>query len=125
MEITIEMGCFKFPTDDMLTRLWEEHKYSFLAFMEMANRGIKGIVTDSDGLPIEKAVISIVSGGQGKNISTTDKGEYWRILTPGKYKLRVTHEEYMPYEFDIEVVRNDVKMFNVSMKDKPCDLEGK
>lgn len=124
MEITIEMGCFKFPTDEMQIRLWDEHKYSVLAFMEMVHKGVKGIVSDADGLPMANAVVSIVSGGQGKNITTTDKGEYWRILTPGKYKMRVTHETHMPYEFDVEVDEKEAKVVNVTMKDEPCDAEG-
>uniref|UniRef100_A0A914C0G5 Peptidase M14 carboxypeptidase A domain-containing protein n=1 Tax=Acrobeloides nanus TaxID=290746 RepID=A0A914C0G5_9BILA len=123
MEITIEMGCFKFPNDDMQIRLWDEHKFSVLAFMEMVHKGVKGIVSDADGLPMANAVVSIVSGGQGKNITTTDKGEYWRILTPGKYKMRVTHENHMPYEFDVEIDEKEAKVVNVTMKDEPCDAE--
>lgn len=87
MEITIEMGCFKFPLNSMVPRLWDEHKYSLLAYMEMVHRGVKGIVSDSDGMPLSNAILSIVSGGQGKNVTTTDKGEFWRILSPGHYKV--------------------------------------
>lgn len=45
MEITIEMGCFKFPTDEMIPRLWKEHKFSLLSFMELVHQSVKGIVT--------------------------------------------------------------------------------
>lgn len=32
-EITVEMGCFKYPPPSMLKDLWDEHKYSLLTFL--------------------------------------------------------------------------------------------
>lgn len=46
---------------------------------------IVGLVTDSDGQPIEAA--SIVVDGIDHNISTTNHGEYWRLLLPGTYSI--------------------------------------
>uniref|UniRef100_A0A915DRL0 Peptidase M14 carboxypeptidase A domain-containing protein n=1 Tax=Ditylenchus dipsaci TaxID=166011 RepID=A0A915DRL0_9BILA len=60
MEITIEMGCYKFPTDTMIPKLWEEHKYSLLSFLQMVHSGIKGLVKNTQGMPIAKAVVTIV-----------------------------------------------------------------
>ena len=87
MEITIEMGCFKFPFDSMLPTLWDEHKYSLIAYLEMVHRGVKGVVTDGQGNAVSNATLRIVDGTSGKNITTTGLGEYWRILSPGKYKV--------------------------------------
>lgn len=44
--------------------------------------GIKGFVLDSRGYPVKGAVISV---SEGKNITTTVDGEYWRVLLPGTY----------------------------------------
>jgi hypothetical protein len=44
MEITIEMGCFKFPTDEMIPRLWMEHKFPLLSFIELVHQNVKGVV---------------------------------------------------------------------------------
>lgn len=88
MEITIEMGCFKFPLDSMVPKLWNEHKYSLLAYLEMVQRGVKGIVRDENSNPIGNATVAILGGGSGKNVTTTAAGEYWRILAPGEYKVR-------------------------------------
>nr|CDQ02310.1 Bm4576 [Brugia malayi] len=74
LEITIEMGCYKFPQKNMLPQLWDEHKYSLLAYFIL---GIRGFVLDQRGHPVKNAVLSI---NQGKNITTTDEGEFWRIL---------------------------------------------
>uniref|UniRef100_A0A915J7T7 Peptidase M14 carboxypeptidase A domain-containing protein n=1 Tax=Romanomermis culicivorax TaxID=13658 RepID=A0A915J7T7_ROMCU len=32
-ELTIEMGCFKFPYTELLPNLWNEHKYALLTFL--------------------------------------------------------------------------------------------
>uniref|UniRef100_A0AC34QUC2 Peptidase M14 carboxypeptidase A domain-containing protein n=1 Tax=Panagrolaimus sp. JU765 TaxID=591449 RepID=A0AC34QUC2_9BILA len=123
MEITIEMGCFKFPFDNMLTTLWDEHKYSLLAYLEMVHRGIKGVVQDSQGNPLSNATVRIIEGIQGKNITTTGLGEYWRVLSPGKYKMEIIHEDHQPYPFDVEVDVGPAQVYNVSMKDIACDAE--
>lgn len=32
-EITVEMGCFKFPEPGMLRQLWDDHKYSLISYL--------------------------------------------------------------------------------------------
>lgn len=88
MEITIEMGCFKFPPNSMIPALWEAHKFSLLAFIESVHYTVKGVVKDQLGKPISDATISIVRGfTSGKNITTTNLGEYWRVLSAGNYTV--------------------------------------
>ncbi|KAL7976398.1 hypothetical protein Chor_015462 [Crotalus horridus] len=58
-EITLELGCEKFPLPDELYKLWHENKEALLKFMEMVHRGIKGIVSDKFGNPIKNARISV------------------------------------------------------------------
>lgn len=81
------MGCFKYPPNEMLSKLWSDHIYSILHFIEIVHSGIKGIVTNNKGEPISNATVTILSGGNGKNITTTNLGEYWRILTPSNYTV--------------------------------------
>ena len=88
MEITVEMGCFKFPYNSMIPKLWDQHKYSLLSFMQAVHTGVKGVVHDRHNNSIPNASVAIISGGQGKNITTTLVGEYWRILSPGNYTVR-------------------------------------
>lgn len=51
--------------------------------------GVKGIVSDSeDDQPIKGA--SVVIEGREHPTNTTELGEFWRILLPGNYSMKVT-----------------------------------
>jgi len=39
-EVTIEMGCFKYPPGEMLKSLWDEHKYALLLYMNQVNENL-------------------------------------------------------------------------------------
>lgn len=124
MEITIEMGCFKYPYDDMIPTLWNQHRFSLLSFMETVHSGVKGvIVSESNGQsnPIGGAEISIVNGGEGKVIRTTLLGEYWRLLPPGNFTLQVTHKNFKPYQFDVQIDAGPAKMVNMTLHEMECD----
>jgi hypothetical protein len=59
-----------------------------LIWMQQSHRGIKGIImSKSTGKPIPNATISILD--RQNQFNTTKNGEYWKILLPGVYKLRV------------------------------------
>jgi hypothetical protein len=78
----------------MIPTLWTQHRYSLLSFMEAVHSGVKGIVHDSNGQnPISGAEISIIGGGIGKVVTTTLLGEYWRLLPPGNYTVRIFYKK--------------------------------
>uniref|UniRef100_A0A8B9FR18 Peptidase M14 domain-containing protein n=1 Tax=Amazona collaria TaxID=241587 RepID=A0A8B9FR18_9PSIT len=68
LELSIYLGCDKFPHESELQQEWENNKESLLTFMEQVHRGIKGLVTDQQGEPIANA--TIVVGGINHNIRT-------------------------------------------------------
>uniref|UniRef100_A0A915B254 Peptidase M14 carboxypeptidase A domain-containing protein n=2 Tax=Parascaris univalens TaxID=6257 RepID=A0A915B254_PARUN len=117
MEITIEMGCFKFPFNNMLSKLWDDHKFSLLAFMRFVHKGIKGFIFNSKGDPVKGAIFSL---SEGKNISTTADGEFWRILLPGKYKVTISHADYETKTFEVDVESGPAKQINITLDDKIC-----
>ncbi|KFO53525.1 Adipocyte enhancer-binding protein 1, partial [Corvus brachyrhynchos] len=68
LELSIYLGCDKFPHESELQQEWENNKESLLTFMEQIHRGIKGVVTDQQGEPIANA--TIVVGGINHNVRT-------------------------------------------------------
>lgn len=124
LEITVEMGCFKFPYDDMIPTLWKQHRFSLLSFMESVHGGVKGVVHDASGeKPVSGAELTIIKGGNGKTVTTTLLGEYWRLLPPGVYKLQILHKNFKPYQFDITIDSGPAKVVNISLKGMECDGE--
>ncbi|XP_037348802.1 adipocyte enhancer-binding protein 1 isoform X1 [Talpa occidentalis] len=92
LELSMYLGCDKFPHESELPREWENNKEALLTFMEQVHRGIKGVVTDEQGIPIANATISV--SGINHGVKTASGGDYWRILNPGEYRVTVQAEGY-------------------------------
>ena len=119
-EVTIEMGCTKFPFASELLQLWLDHREPLIRYMEQVHRGVNGFVKSSIGTKIANAEITI------NNIHhvthSTWLGEYWKLLTPGRYNITVQSPGYELHVEEIEVpetpmgsVRHDISM----MRDDP------
>ncbi|KAM6178511.1 adipocyte enhancer-binding protein 1 [Rhynchocyon petersi] len=94
LELSIYLGCDKFPHESELPQEWENNKEALLTFMEQVHRGIKGVVTDQQGIPIANATISV--SGINHGVKTAHGGDYWRILNPGEYRVTAHAEGYTP-----------------------------
>ena len=101
-EITIELGCEKYPEGNKLQNEWERNQRSLIHYMWLSHVGIKGLVRDEDGSPIRDASIKVINVTSGRNqyidhdVSTIPSGEYWRLLTPGIYQITVVKDGYEP-----------------------------
>ncbi|XP_023287021.1 carboxypeptidase Z-like isoform X1 [Seriola lalandi dorsalis] len=91
-EVTVELGCDKFPPEDELSLGWHQNHEALLTFMEAAHLGIKGIVKDEEGNGIKGARISVQRIRH--DITTGENGEYWRLLIPGIYIVSATAPGY-------------------------------
>jgi hypothetical protein len=49
LEVTVKLSCCKFPQSSRLLDEWDNNFESLLAFIEQAQRGIKGIALSDDG----------------------------------------------------------------------------
>uniref|UniRef100_A0A672SDI6 Adipocyte enhancer-binding protein 1-like n=1 Tax=Sinocyclocheilus grahami TaxID=75366 RepID=A0A672SDI6_SINGR len=58
-EISIFLGCDKFPHESELASEWENNREALLAFIEQVHRGIKGVVRDVDGNLLANATVSV------------------------------------------------------------------
>uniref|UniRef100_A0A8C9G3D0 Carboxypeptidase X, M14 family member 2 n=1 Tax=Pavo cristatus TaxID=9049 RepID=A0A8C9G3D0_PAVCR len=99
-ELSIYVGCDKYPHESELPEEWENNRESLIVFMEQVHRGIKGIVKDIHGRGIPHAIISVE--GVNHDIRTAD-GDYWRLLNPGEYMVSVKAEGYTTATKNCEV----------------------
>ncbi|XP_023585649.1 inactive carboxypeptidase-like protein X2 [Trichechus manatus latirostris] len=91
-ELSIYVGCDKYPHESELPEEWENNRESLIVFMEQVHRGIKGVVRDSHGKGIPNAIISVE--GINHDIRTASDGDYWRLLNPGEYMVTARAEGF-------------------------------
>lgn len=100
-EITLELGCEKYPPEEKLREEWENNQKALLEFIWRSHMGVKGLVRDAEtGKPINGAVIKVYNVTKKNKIdhdvTSVADGEYWRLLTPGEYELTALKEGYEP-----------------------------
>ncbi|CAL8087173.1 unnamed protein product [Calicophoron daubneyi] len=96
MELTLEIGCPKYPEPASIVKYWEENKYALIVFVAQVHRALKGFVMDGpSGKPVGTASIHVL--GNSHLVRTTDYGEYWRILPElGVFSVWVSKSGYFP-----------------------------
>ena len=69
---------------------WSNNLESLLSVLESVQGGVRGLVMDRDtGEPIRGAEVRI--GDREKTVTTSSRGEFWRLLVPGTYDIRAFH----------------------------------
>uniref|UniRef100_T1L0V9 Peptidase M14 domain-containing protein n=1 Tax=Tetranychus urticae TaxID=32264 RepID=T1L0V9_TETUR len=123
-EITLELGCQKFPYASDLPRYWDDNRVALIAFMEEVLRGIKGFVIDSDSAkPIPKATIHIE--GINHDVKSAEDGDYWRLLTPGHYTITVSADGYESKSVSVDVSEGWASVVNVTLTKPNHKVKGK
>jgi len=112
----MELSCSKFPAADQLEQLWIDNQKSLIEFMWQSHIGIKGLITDAfTDEPIDNAVIWVVNVTDASNeptpiahpVTSAVNGDYWRLLTPGKYQVVVHANGYEPDMKEVSVTAKD------------------
>uniref|UniRef100_A0A3Q3GX92 AE binding protein 1a n=1 Tax=Labrus bergylta TaxID=56723 RepID=A0A3Q3GX92_9LABR len=93
-ELSVFLGCDKFPHESELPLEWENNREALLSFIEQVNRGIKGVVRDTEGNPLSNATITVE--GIRHDVRTGTLGDYWRLLNPGEYRVTAKAEGHTP-----------------------------
>ncbi|XP_026801578.3 inactive carboxypeptidase-like protein X2 isoform X1 [Pangasianodon hypophthalmus] len=91
-ELSIFLGCDKYPHQSELLKEWEYNREALLTLMDQVHRGIKGVVRDKEGNPIVNASISVE--GVSHDVTTGEAGDYWRMLNPGEYQVTARANGY-------------------------------
>ncbi|KAI3380172.1 hypothetical protein SNEBB_007232 [Seison nebaliae] len=121
-ELTIEMGCEKFPAGNELLKFWHENRDSMIDFIRLTHAGIKGVVESvQTGDKIKGAKILVykvlkndlpephqskenvlVKNGEemyiNHDVHSTTYGDFFRLLAPGSYRIRVEAKNYIAAE---------------------------
>ncbi|XP_063230021.1 carboxypeptidase D-like isoform X2 [Bacillus rossius redtenbacheri] len=93
LELTLELSCCKYPSARLLPQLWDENRQALLEFISQAHRGVKGVVRDY----LTNRSLSgthLTVDNRSVAFSSSERGEFWRILLPGTYTLKVHKEGY-------------------------------
>ena len=86
-ELTIEITCCKYPNADQLSNIWTQNQNALISYLKLANTGVKGVLKFSNNQPA--ANLSIQINSIEPIFKTSSTGEYYRLLLPGNYTLRV------------------------------------
>ena len=83
-------------------------------FLLKAHQGIKGHVKDQNGNVLQGAKIKVIEGVEvGKPVVTSRRGEFWRILVPGQYKIKAAYKNLESKIVNVKVHENSVKIIDL------------
>ncbi|KAM7399419.1 hypothetical protein PAMP_018692 [Pampus punctatissimus] len=122
-EVTIELGCTKYPMAETLPKYWEQNRRALLQFIHQVHTGIKGTVSDiQDGTGIPNATISVE--GIDHTITTAYTGDYWRLLVPGTYSVVASAHGYTPVTTYATVSKHSVEVVDFRLTRVHSDSNG-
>ncbi|XP_063368930.1 carboxypeptidase D-like [Cydia amplana] len=118
MEITLELGCFKFPPASDLPTYWADNREALLAYIEEVHKGVHGFVHSHIGGNLSNATVSV--SGVRHNVRTARDGDYWRLLVPGRYNVTASRHGYESVTEEVVVPESGSVSLNFTlMPDDP------
>lgn len=114
-EVTFELTCCKFPYVNKMPREWRLNKESLLSFIESVKWGVKGLVRNERDEPVLDA--DVIVEEIKHNVTTSNRGEYWRLLVPGEYTMYAYAYGYEPSErVKVTVTEGKTTIQNFTLK---------
>ncbi|CAL1541309.1 unnamed protein product [Lymnaea stagnalis] len=112
-EITLEVSCCKYPTSDQLPSFWRDNKEALLRYMEQTHTGIKGLIGTRSGNPLPNVKVHV--SGINHDVTSSDIGEYWRILAPGTYTVSFSSPGYTTVTRTVTVTSGPAVVLDVAL----------
>ena len=92
-----------------------------LSLLQFANRGVRGLVVDQKGVALAGVIVGFTdissSEWAGKNVTTSEQGEFWKLLLPGDYSLQAWHSDCVHAE-KVQVRVNRMTVKNIVVRRK-------
>ncbi|XP_050441299.1 carboxypeptidase E-like [Adelges cooleyi] len=125
-EITLELGCDKYTSEDALEHEWEKNKNALINLIWQSHIGVKGqVYNEYTGKPLADAFIKVVNITNGEempifhDVTSVHDGDYYRLLTDGEYRIIASMQGYFP-KTEVVVVKNEyhgeAKILNFGLK---------
>ncbi len=114
LEVTTELDYTKWPPASDLPALWTNNKESLLSYIEEAQIGIRGIVSDPDGNPLNATIQ--IGGNEQLDNTDPDVGDYHRLLLPGTYNVTFSATGFVPQTIQIVVNEGNATVQNVTLQ---------
>ena len=120
-EMTLELSDEMLLPESELEAHWEYNRQSFLLYMEECLYGIRGIVTNSSGEPINAEIKMLCYDIDNSEVYTDPEiGNYHRMLFPNIYNVRFSAYGYISQTIHhVQVVDNDIVIQNIQLMDSP------
>ncbi|XP_072934189.1 carboxypeptidase D isoform X2 [Epargyreus clarus] len=117
MEITLELGCYKFPLATDLPSYWEDNREALLKYIEQVHQGVHGFVSSHIGHRLANATVTVE--GIRHSVRTAADGDYWRLLRPGTYNVTASKIGYESVTEQVTVPKGGVSLNFTLMPDDP------
>jgi len=93
IELTMEISCCKYPGSNLLENYWNYNRDAMIHLLYQAQRGVKGLILNEYSQPIPLTEVMI--DNRRPVVKVTALGEFWRILLPGTYTLKVKYKLFI------------------------------
>jgi hypothetical protein len=113
IELTAEVSNVKWPAASTLDTYWDQNRESILSFIEYAQNGIKGSVTNESGMPIAATIK--ISGNPRDTQNDAQLGDFHRILLPGTHTVTASSTGYLPQSMELQVPASGFATANFSL----------
>ncbi|XP_004519199.1 carboxypeptidase D isoform X2 [Ceratitis capitata] len=119
LELTLELGCDKFPMADELPNYWHDNREPLLKFIEQVHNGVHGTVRSSIGSVIASAAVRL---NDAKHVSySSANGDYWKLALPGRHNITILADGFAPYREEIAIPEDtrEMRLDVILMRDDP------
>ncbi|CAF4188623.1 unnamed protein product, partial [Rotaria sp. Silwood2] len=112
IELTMEISCCKYPESNSLAGYWNYNRDAMIEHLLQAQKGVKGLVLNENFQPIPSTEVMI--NNRKPVVKVTSLGEFWRILLPGTYTLKVLYRGFQIHSREI-TIENSLLPLNLTI----------